>query len=151
MNNFKRGFTLIEIMVVLGIMVLIIAVVLPAFSKMRDNQLLKSTTADVFSSLNKAKSQTLSSVSSSEYGVHFESDKIVIFKGTTYSSSDPNNEIVLITSPASISSISLTGGAVDLYFNRLTGAPNKTGSITVAVSSLSKAVTISGTGAISMQ
>ncbi len=94
--------------------------------------------------------KALSSVSSSEYGVHFESGKIVIFKGTAYSSSDSNNEDVPVSSGASISSINLTGGAVDLYFDRLSGAPNKTGNITISISSISKIITISATGAAGM-
>ena len=139
-----------EALIVLAIIIILIAIVLPSFKTMRDNQVLKSTASDVFSALDKARSQTLSSVNSSEYGVHFQSDKVVIFKGKVFSSSDLNNENIFITAPASISSINLSGGAVDLYFNRLSGAPDKTGTITISISSLSKIITISATGAASM-
>jgi prepilin-type N-terminal cleavage/methylation domain-containing protein len=150
MLNFKKGFTVLEILIVLGIMAILVTIILPSFRTMRSNEVLKATTSEIFSALGKAKSGTLSSVNSSEYGVHFESDLIVIFKGTSYSSSDVNNENISITSPASISAINLTGGAVDLYFDRLSGAPNKTGTITVSTSSFSKIITISSTGTISM-
>lgn len=150
MINFKKGFTLIEMLVILAILAILIIVVLPSFSTMRDNQILKTTVSEALSVLDKAKSQSLSSVNSSEYGIHFESDKIVIFKGTTYSSSDVNNEDFLISSGVSISSVNLTGGAVDIYFDRLSGVPNKTGSVTISVSSTSKIVTISATGTASM-
>jgi hypothetical protein len=125
-------------------------IVLPSFKTLRDNQVLKATASDVFSSLDKARSQTLASVNSSEYGVHFQSDKVVIFKGQVYSSSDVNNENIIITTPATISAIALTGGATDVYFDRLSGAPNKTGTITVTISSLSKVITISATGVTSV-
>jgi len=150
MTHFKKGFTIIEILVVLAIIGFLVAVVLPSLSTMRSNQVLKSAATDIFSALNKARSNTLSSVDSSEYGVHFESAKIVIFKGTTFSSADPSNEEILISSPASVSGISLSGGGAELYFNRLSGAPNKTGTITVTNGSLSKVVTISATGAVSL-
>ena len=117
---------------------------------MRDNQILKSTASDVFSALDRARSQALASVNSSEYGVHFQSDKIIIFKGTAFSAMAADNENIDIASPATISNISLTGGAVDLYFNRLSGAPDKTGTVTISISSLSKIITISATGAASM-
>jgi prepilin-type N-terminal cleavage/methylation domain-containing protein len=150
MINFKKGITLLETMIVLSIIGFLVLIILPSFKTMRDNQILKSTASDVFSALDKAKSKTLSSIDSSEYGVHFESTKIVIFKGTAFSSVDPNNEDILITSPATISAVNLTGGAVDLYFNRLSGAPNKTGTVTISISSSSKVITISATGTASM-
>jgi Tfp pilus assembly protein FimT len=150
MKNLNKGVTVLEALVVVSILAILLAFVLPSFKTTRDRELLKSVSSDVVSSLDKARSQTLSSLNSSEYGVHFETDKLVIFKGTTYSSSDVNNQIISIVSPASISSISLTGGAVDVYFNRLSGAPNKTGTITVNVSGISKNITISATGTISM-
>ena len=150
MLNFKRGFTALETFIVLSVAILLIVIVLPSFQAMRNNQVLKATASEVVSALNEARSQSLSSVDSSEYGIHFESDEIIIFKGTTFSSLDPDNENISITSPASISSINLTGGAVDVYFDRLSGAPNKTGTITISVSPFSKIITISATGAVSM-
>lgn len=147
---FKKGFTLIETLIVLAVLAILIAVILPSLQTMRSNQVLKTAASDIFSTLDKARSQTLASVDSSEYGVHFESSKIVLFKGTTYTSSDSNNIEIAITSPASITNISLTGGAVDLYFNRLSGTPNITGTITVSVSSTFKTITISATGASSV-
>jgi len=150
MLNFKKGFTILETLIVLSIAILLIVIVLPSFQAMRNNQVLKATASEVVSALDEARSQSLSSVDSSEYGIHFESDEIIIFKGTTFSSLDPDNENISITSPASISSINLTGGAVDVYFDRLSGAPNKTGTITISISHFSKIITISATGAVSM-
>lgn len=149
MNN-QKGFSIIEIMVVLAILAVMAMIVLPSFQTMRSSQVIKAAASDVFSALDRAKSYTLSSIDSSEYGVHFESNKIVIFKGKVYSSTDPLNTEVAIVSPASISEINLTGGAVDLYFNRLNGMPDKTGTITVSIPSISKIITISATGAVSM-
>ncbi len=146
----QKGFTLIEMLVVIAVIGIIALVVMPSFSTMRQRAVLKSATSDVLSALDKARSQTLASVNSSEYGVHFQSDKVVIFKGTVYSAVDANNENILIASPATISTITLSGGGSDVYFNRLTGAPNKTGTVVVSVSSVTKTVTINATGAASM-
>ena len=150
MPNLKKGFAILEILIVLAIMGLLLAVVVPSLKTMRNNQLLKAVASDVFSALDKARSQTLSSINFSEYGVHFESDEIVIFKGTVYSSSDASNENISVTSPASISDINLTGGAEGLYFNKLSGVPDKTGTITVSVAAVSRIITISATGVASM-
>ncbi|MEO5635262.1 MAG: type II secretion system protein [Candidatus Paceibacterota bacterium] len=151
-NFYKKGFTLIEVLIVIAIVGLLIAIVLPKFSKIRENQVFKGAILDTISSINKAKGETLSSISSSEYGVHFQSDKVIIFKGKVFSSGASDNETIIITSPASITNVTLggvsgTSGAI--YFNRLTGAPSATGTITIATSNYSKIVTISATGSAS--
>ena len=140
---------MVEILIVIAVLGIIFAVVLPQFSKSREMQVLKSTISDVLSVFEKAKSQTLASMDSSEYGVRFESDKVIIFKGTVFVSDDDNNEIINIISPAMISDVTLngiSGSSGSLYFNRLSGIPSKTGTITISTSSYSKIITISATG-----
>src|ERR1035437_5762778 len=119
-NNFyKKGITIVEVLTVLAIIAILSLIVFPSFNAMKQQNVLKSSVSDVFSSLDKARSETLASINSSEYGVHFQSDKVIIFKGKVFSAVDPNNETINITSPATISVITLTEGAVDLYYNRL--------------------------------
>jgi len=149
-NYTKKGVSMIEILITIATVVILLVVVLPSFSKMRENQTLKSAVEDVTSTIDKAKSNTFSSINSSEYGVHFASNQVVLFTGTVYSANDVNNEVLNITTPATISNISLTSGAVDLYFDRLTGEPNKYGTITISTTSFSKIITISATGSISV-
>jgi prepilin-type N-terminal cleavage/methylation domain-containing protein len=148
-NTRNKGFTMIELAIVFIVIAIIFAVVAPNLKASRDRQVLKSSVSNVLTALSKAKSQTLASLNSSAYGVHFESSQAVIFKGTSYSAGDSNNESVAITSPATISTITLTGGTSDLYFTRLTGAPSATGSIAVTNGMETKIITISATGAAS--
>ncbi len=148
-NFYKQGITILEVMIVLSVIAILIAVITPQFSKMRENQTVKNAVADVISTLSRARSMTLASIDSSAYGVHFESGHAIIFKDISYSAGAPENEIVDITSPATISNISLTGGGSDVYFNRLSGAPSKTGTVTISSTNFSKIITISATGAAS--
>jgi len=148
-NFYQKGITLLEVIIVIAIVGILIAVVSPQFSKMKNSQIIKNASSDIVSSLNKAQSQTRASLNSSPYGVHFQSDKIIIFKGINFSANDANNQNINIVSPAIISNIALTGGVTDIYFNRLTGLPSGTGTITVSISSdasLTKIITISATG-----
>ena len=147
---FKKGISLVEVLFIIGIVVLMAVISYPQFSKIKSLQVVKSAGGDVISSLEKAQSQTRASLNSSAYGVHFQSDKIIIFKGTTFSANDGNNQAINIISPATISNISLTGGASDIYFNRLTGKPSASGTVTISVASasVSKTITISATGAV---
>src|SRR3990167_9483205 len=143
----KKGFTVIELLIVVTIMALLIAVVLPGFSSFRKSQILSNSSEEILSSLSRARSETLASVSSSEYGVHFDSDQVVIFKGTIYTTPNSSNEIIKIVSPATISN-NLSGGGNDVYFSKLYGVPNKTGTILVSIPgySTTKIITILASG-----
>ena len=149
----RRGITIIELLIVLAVLGVIISVMLPQFSRIRENQVLKNGIADVLSSINKARSQTLSSLNSSEYGVRFESNKVIIFKGKIFSANDANNETIDITAPASITNVTLggiSGISGDMYFNRLSGIPSATGNITLSTGNYLKIITISETGVASV-
>ena len=142
-----------ELIVVIAIIGILSVLVFSSLSETKNNQVLKSAVEDVVSLLNKARSQTLASLNLTTYGVHFESNKIVLFSGTTYNTDDASNEVVDVSSPATISNISLTDGATEFYFNRLSGVPSKTGNIKISISSnanLVKTITISSTGGVSV-
>ena len=152
-NISQKGITLLEVIIVIAIIGILIGIALPQFSAIKNAQIIKGAGEDILSVLGKARSQTLASLNSTEYGVHFETNRVTIFSGTVYSSGNVSNVIENISSPASISTISLTGGATDVYFNRLSGTPNKTGTIVVSISSdtsLTKTITISSTGEVSI-
>jgi Tfp pilus assembly protein FimT len=149
----ERGISALEILVVLAILGIIFAIVIPQFSKGREQAVLKSAVADTLSSIDKARAETLGSLDSSSYGVHFELDKVIIFKGTVYSPGDSHNEIVDIVAPATISNVTLngiSGTSGEFYFNRLSGVPSKTGTLTLSSVSYSKIITVSATGAASV-
>ncbi|HPS21418.1 MAG TPA: prepilin-type N-terminal cleavage/methylation domain-containing protein [Candidatus Paceibacterota bacterium] len=146
----SKGISVIEMLVVVAVIGILLAVVLPQFSGVKNAQVLNSAAQDVVSTLNKARSQTLASLDSSEYGVHFQSDKIVLFKGTSYSSSSSNNEDVNMISPATISNINFTGSATNIYFSRLTGSPSASGTATISVGEKTKTITVSSTGIVSL-
>ena len=150
MKNFHaEGFSIIELLVLIAVTGMIVLIVLPQFAKTRENQVLKDGVQDILSSLDKARTETLSSLNSSEYGVHFQSDKVIIFKGKVFSAGAGGNETINITTPASITNVTfggVSGTSGDVYFNRLSGAPSTTGTITTATPSYSKIITISATG-----
>lgn len=149
--NFTKGFTVLEILFVLSILGILFAIVTPQFTKMRDSQVLNSATADVLSVINKASSQSLASLDSSAYGVHFASDRVTLFKGTVYDQNAATNQVVLLTAPATITAIGF-GGPTSLYFERLTGTPNVYGTVTIGLTSgvhVDRSIIIDRTGRIS--
>jgi hypothetical protein len=112
--------------------------------------LLNNSTENVISALNKARSRSLASLDSSTYGVYFESssNKVIIFKGTSYNSTASGNETINLGSETTLSTTPLT---TNIYFERLNGKPNTTVDIRITIQgpSNSKTITISPTGAIS--
>lgn len=148
---YQKGITVLELLLTLSVLGVLVAVALPQFSGMKENQVLKNTLGDIVSALHNAQSQSLASVDSSEYGVHFQSDRLLIFKGKIFSMGSPDNKTINIISPANISNVTLAGVSStegDFYFERLSGIPSKAGTITVSTSSRSKIITISATGAV---
>ncbi|PIP69038.1 hypothetical protein CO033_00995 [Candidatus Nomurabacteria bacterium CG_4_9_14_0_2_um_filter_32_10] len=150
---YRRGITAIEILLVVGIIGILSLIVFPQFSKIKENQVLKNTVENVVSTLHNAQSKSLASLDSSEYGVYFQSDQIIVFKGTSFIPDTVGNEVMNIVTPATISNVTLNSVSDisgEIYFNRLSGSPSKTGTITISTSSFSKIITIYSTGAVSV-
>lgn len=149
-NNFyTKGLSLLEAIIVLAILALMLAVVMPQFGKSRETQVLNTAVGDILSAVSQARAQTLASVDSSSYGVRFEADEVIIFKGTNFSANDPDNQNINIVSPAGITNVTLagvSGTSGDFYFSRLSGVPSKSGTITIASPNFSKIITITATG-----
>lgn len=157
-NKLVSGFTLIEVLIVLVVIVIISSIVVLSLSKFRNEQALKNTTVDIVSLLNKARQNTLSSVNSTNYSVHFEEGKAVLFIGNKYEEDDPTNEEILFTSVVNIPTIggiNISGGGNEINFERLTGeVTNGTISSTIIVRLINditkqKTIIINKTGIIS--
>lgn len=90
--KFIRGFTLVELMVSMGILVLLFALSSVNVSQLPSNTL-QETNLDILISDIRSQ-QTLSMSSGFSYGIHFESDGYTMFKGNTYTQGLPTNTVV---------------------------------------------------------
>lgn len=104
-------------------------------SSFRSSKALQIVSEEMLSLLDEARGNTLSAKDSYAYGAHFESSIIVLFRGTAYSISDPNNKTVDIDGAVEIADISLAGGGQDVLFQRLTGKTNQNGTIIIRLKS----------------
>jgi prepilin-type N-terminal cleavage/methylation domain-containing protein len=147
-----KGFTLIEIIIVVVILAVLTAMALTSFSSFRQNQTLNSDTNKIVSVINEARSKTLSSQDFSQYGVHMESSRVILFKGAVY----PSGGISTTTLSAilEISGISLNGGGSDIVFQKITGKTDQYGTLIIRVkadASKTKTINISSTGITNAQ
>jgi len=147
----KKGFSLFEILLSMAIVAVILFVVISLFSNYNKKQVLDNSAEKVSSLLKEARSLTISSKDDSSYGVHFEQNALVLFKGITYIFSDSNNKINQIDKKAIISEINLNGGGSNVVFQRLTGKTDQYGTIKISLISNSlnfKTISIYQTGVI---
>lgn len=148
-----KGFTLIEALIaiaILGILVLIAVGTLTVFRAQVD---LGTTAQQIISTMQTARTQTLASESESQYGVHFETSKYVLFKGSTYDPASTTNKEYNLTS-AEIYQINLAGGGADVIFDRVRGTTSQNGNVRIrliADTSRTETITINPVGQVSLQ
>lgn len=151
--NYKFGFTLTEILIVLGVMALLSGIIFSTFITFKKSEALNKDTETIVEVLRQARSQTMSSQNASQYGVHFTSSQVTIFTGATYSSSASSNQNFILSSTDTLLTISLVGGGTDIVFSRLSGETSQNGTVVVSSPDTSriKTVTIYKTGLVDSQ
>lgn len=132
-HNSQRGFTMIEILVAIGVLAIIGTTVFVGFSTATESADLKTSAFKVVDALQFARTRTIASLASSQYGVHFEQTQYVLFRGAAYSALDPDNIVYPLSSRVEIADITLAGGGSDVVFDRLTGKTAQEGTLSVRV------------------
>ena len=147
----KIGLTIIEIIIVVTLVIMLTTLSFQVFNVFIKRQALDKDTQKIVSMLKEARSATLASRANSVYGVHFVATRTVMFKGTVFIESDSNNRELSLNPRVQITVTNLNGGGSDIIFDRLTGATDQYGSITlslVASTSITKIISIEETGIV---
>ncbi len=136
MNYFYRknntGLTLMELLIIIGILVLLLVAGTSTLSVYRQRQVLSKETETVIETLLEARNLTIVSKNASSYGVHLDTSSITLFAGPSYSSTNPANKIYNLSSGITLQKTLPSGGS-DLIFSRLTGETNQSGTALVDV------------------
>lgn len=130
-KNLSSGFTVVEMLVVLGLVIVLSSIGLQSFQTLNTNESLNKDALQVLSVLRQARAFTLASKNADQYGVHFEATRVVLFDGDTYNSSDPANIETVLNTRVGISTISLATTTTDLVFDPLTGKTSEDGTVTL--------------------
>ncbi|MBI3335117.1 MAG: hypothetical protein HY001_01290 [Candidatus Portnoybacteria bacterium] len=129
-----RSFTLAEILLVVVFIALMVSATLIVFSSLGTRASLESSADHIISTLKKAQYNTISSKDLSGYGVHFEQNQYVLFKGLTYTAGALENETYPLPPGITLASIALAGGN-DVVFLRIDGRTANTGSLVLQIGS----------------
>lgn len=151
---FNKGISLIEIIIIISIISIIVAITIPNLSSFRNQREIINTKEDIIALLNEARNSTISSKNSTNYGVHIQTDRAILFPGDVFVDNTNNKQIDFssVVNVPSTGGINLYGGGDDVVFERLTGNTENHGTIVIQLtsnSSVQKTINISSLGIIS--
>lgn len=124
-NSIQRGFTLIELIVVMGIISLLIGFVTLNLANLRKITSLNSEIDKLVFEMKSQQTKAMSSFGSAtgeNFGIYFQSDKYVLFTGSIYSATNASNFSVNL--PSNINFASSTIPDNTIIFLRQSGELN---------------------------
>lgn len=132
-NKYQRGFTALEILIVIAILGILLAVIMPSFMNFRRSSLLNTDTMNLVTLINRARLLSVSSKDDAQYGIHLESGMAVLFKGTTYDTASSTNETHIFSTGLTLSSIAISTGGSEVLFEKVTGATTNSAAATTTL------------------
>ena len=139
-----RGFTLIEILMVIAAMSIIAVLIMPVGFQFYRAQLLDETTYDILNTIRKVQQYAISQKNDSAFGMKFFATSTVLFQGSSYASRIPSeDETYVYLDGVAVSGIN------EIVFAKLTGIPNASSSIvTLTIDNDVHTITINSQGKI---
>src|SRR3989344_7553797 len=113
MDKLNRGFTLIEFLIVAGLIIVVTAMTALGFGQMRTNTQHITQAQNLATIIAEARTNAIVGVDNIQWGVHFETDNYILFNGSSYDPVDPDNTVYSLPSGVTISSIILSGGGAE--------------------------------------
>ncbi len=81
----KKGFTLIELAITIGILGLLLAIAIPSYATLRNHIALSNYTDEIVSALRTAQNNAMVSQGGVAHGLHLETNRYCEFAGTSFS------------------------------------------------------------------
>jgi type II secretory pathway pseudopilin PulG len=129
----RKGFTLIEALLIIGILFILFFVAFPNFRFFQKESDLKDSSEEIINTLRLAQSKTLASEGASRWGVYFETSTLphqyILFKGESFANRNVlADEIHKLPNSIEIYEIDLWGGK-EVVFEKVTGYASSTSQV----------------------
>ena len=135
-----KGFTLTEILIVIGISLILAVAAIPIYGNLQVQSQLNENTSQIIQVVRTARERSVAGYNNAQHGVYFEintlgNDKYILYQGSTYASrsSAYDREIILDSAlNLSVTDFVLTGGKdVDVNFSKGLSVPDNRGTMTL--------------------
>lgn len=144
--KFKKdscGFTLIEMIVVIGIIALLTAVSSSVYSGFKTHEHLEIATMGVVEAVRHAQANAQAGKGDSSWGVQVLPQSFVVFKGGSYAGRDTSTDQE-VPLPGGVS----TSGLSEIVFEKITGVTVDTGTLNIANEYGTKNISINAQGTL---
>lgn len=141
----NRGFTIIELLLVVSIVAVISGLSVPFYGRFLTQNAVSNTVDQLVASFHKAQFYAMMSRKSnaSGWGVNFGSQTITLYQGATYASRNTAlDETYTVNNNITVSGMS------DVNFSRISGVPSSSVTVTITGNGNSKAVTLNAVGMV---
>lgn len=148
--QFKAAFTFMELLIVIALTSILVGISIPVLSLFFSSNQIKTTGWEMVNTIRFAQTNASNGKGASDWGVHFEMQEVVIFKGETYDPENASNERYIFPDSIRLSSILLADGGHEMIFNRGSGETEEYGTITLTNGSTNGIITINEKGVIDL-
>lgn len=139
-----KGFTFIELILVVALISIVTAMSAVFYTRFLTQNAVLNTVDQLVGQMHKAQIYAMSGRQGSNWGVNYSSSVIILYSGNSYLAR--NN---VFDEKFSVNSNITVSGFSDINFNRLTGVPNVTPTITITGNNNTKSIIINSQGGIS--
>lgn len=134
-SNRAKSFTLVEILIVIGVLAILVVIAFPAFHSFRVEADLNDSVDKIINTLRLAQSKTLASERANQWGVYFSTSTVphqyTLFQGTSYASRvTSSDEVYDLPESVEIYDVNLVGEP-EVVFDRLIGSTSQFGGISL--------------------